>query len=354
VTATARRPAAGPRILLVDDLDAAGAALADTRMRAEALRQAGAHVRALALGGAWTGPTEAPAGAVAVTHCPHPREGWPLAASWLRDDRIDLMVLASAARGGDRAWPRGPRSVSTMWWPTGFAGASNWSARLATLGLRRTGRGAMPGPSGDALLWCALGDGAARKPLPLWDGEFVLAPGGLAGADAAIVMDAFARLDHEALDLVVLAHPDPRLERLARRAGVASRVHSVGPATRDAEWAWWRQAAAAVWAGGAPVSGGLLLRGLAAECPQLVLDRALPGGAIGGWLAGHDSACRVARDAPDLAHGISAALRREPAIRHAIGQGRALATRHDSAGLARRLVGCLEGMGRDVPHERAA
>jgi hypothetical protein len=337
-----------PRILLVEDLDAAGATPADSRERVGALRDAGLVVRVMGLGG--RGEME--------------RDDDPRAA---QPATFDLVLLASAVPGGGRAAPRLPRQVRALWWPTGFATAPGWLERFVSPGRARASLGDPRGreratlhgfgPASEAtdpaladLLWVTRETRQPPRPLPLWDGDYVLAPAGLRGPDAATTLAAFARVaaERSELDLVMLADPDPELERRAAGAGLAARVHCVGAATRDAEWAWWRQASAALIAGAAPCSAGLLLRGLDAGCPLVALDgssafgsrsRQAPG--AGGWLASHRSAVAVAHDVEALAAGLVAALERGHAIEQVVARGRALAARHDAETLTRRLIARL-------------
>jgi len=164
---------------------------------------------------------------------------------------------------------------------------------------------------------------------------------------------AFAALSARAsgLDLVVLAEPQPAFEREARARGIGTRVHFVGPAPRDAEWAWWAHASGAVLAGGGPISGGLVLRGLAAGCPMTAAGREGPCSILGRWLAGHGCtpwASASGADATDLAATLARMLERGTHGSEAVARGRALAAGQDRKGLAPRLAAVLPMLGGDA------
>jgi hypothetical protein len=201
------------------------------------------------------------------------------------------------------------------------------------------------------LAWSSVEGGRfARGRLTPWDGEYVLAPLPLAGDDGVRTLAAFAQAAARwtALDLIVLAEPHPAFEREARARGIGARVHFVGCAPREAEWAWWAHASAALLAGRGPLSGGLILRGLTAGCPLLVASPSGPCDVVAGWLTGHG--CMPWADggaAPGEA--LARILEREPSVDEAVTRGRALAARHDPTGLGLGLAPALAGLWRATP-----
>src|SRR5262245_1132430 len=154
-------------------------------------------------------------------------------------------------------------------------------------------------------------------------------------------------------ELLVLAEAPLPFEREARTRGVAPRVHFVGRAPREAEWAWWAHARAAVIGGAGAVSGGFLLRGLSVGCPMMVLRPDATGAAIDTWLERRGALCRVA--AGDDAATLARMLAGGPAVEAAIARGRSLAGEHDNGRLALQLAAALPMLaGRGADRRRPA
>ena len=355
------------RVLLVESLDASGSDRADARDRCAALRALRAVVRVAVLHADGAGQG---VGAQAAISTPGAFAEWDSGPAGLarlrefaREGRFDLILVAAAASGGGAAARALGHDVPIHWWPTGFSPAPGWSARL------KLGRGAslpaLPhhaaGADRDtppALWWSSVSARpAGRGRLTLWDGEYLLSPLALAGEGGSRLLESFAALDGEwcGLDLVVLSEPQPAFERHARALGIGPRVHFVGRAPREAEWAWWSHARGAVVGGAGAVSGGFLLRGLKAGCPIMVLRPDGTGAAIAAWLARHGSLCGAADGDPVAA--LARLLARGVAVEETIARGRALAAEHDWARLADRLAAALPallGAGMDRPRPAAA
>jgi hypothetical protein len=261
-----------------------------------------------------------------------------------RDGRFDLAVVASAAEDGGRLARALPRGLETRRVRTGFAPEHGWFERLRAGGAE--GRPAPPTLPGSAI------DEAERRPdqLPLWDGEFVLAPAPLGGRAGEALLEGFAALAraHDHVDLVVLAHPQSAWEKSARARGIATRVHFVGPAPRQAEWGWWAQASAGVPAGPDALSGGLLLRALLSGCPLVAIGLDPVPAALGAWLEASGLALGP-RD-ESVAAALGRALRRDAAVTEAIERGRAVARAHTLGSLAERMAAVLG----DAPGSAAA
>src|SRR5262249_8371676 len=126
--------------------------------------------------------------------------------------------------------------------------------------------------------------------LSLWDGPYALVASPLRAADLGHLFDGFARAAdrRDEVDLVVLDHPDAELEALARSAGIAQRVHFVGPAPREAERAWLQHARLAFVGLLRPLGAGLALRALALGCPLLPVGAAAE--PVRAWLAARGAA----------------------------------------------------------------
>jgi hypothetical protein len=265
------------RVLLIEHLDATGAAAADARQHAAALRAAGYEVEGLVLDGQRRVDLLFPArdrstgaGFDFLAH-----DGSGTLAARVRASRAPLVLWASAAPGGGEAARTLPAGTNALWWPTGHAPSSAATGPLLSLDAGLA-------PVGGSL---GVDELPARRRLSLWDGPFVLVPSLPAARTAEAIVDAFASEADgvDEVDLVVLDHPDPGMERLARRAGVAQRVHFVGPAPREAEHAWLGTAVLALVGGDAALSGGLVLRALASGCPLLPAGEAAA--PIADWLA---------------------------------------------------------------------
>src|SRR5262249_33597434 len=151
----------------------------------------------------------------------------------------DVALVCSSHAGGGLLAERLPRSRPAFWWPTGWGegdgfldrvtrAARRWASGPHRLDLPLLSSSTDDDPEPDPLRWCS-GDASrlTRRTLPLWDGEYLLAPSGLVGRAGAVVLEAFARVARErsSLDLVVLSDPDPDLERRARRLEIGTRVH---------------------------------------------------------------------------------------------------------------------------------
>jgi hypothetical protein len=352
----ARREAATgpPRVLLVESLDAPGSDRADARDRCAALRALRAVVRVAVLHpdgeGSALGAHAAIAASGAFAEWDAGPGGLQRLRAFAREGRFDLILIAAATPGGGAAARALRIGVPVRWWPTGIPPAPRWSARF---GLGR-GAEAPPleantdgadGPPG--LAWSSVGPRpAGRGRLTLWDGEYLLAPLGLAGDDGSRLLAAFAGLAGRwcGLDLVVLAEPSPAFEREARAYGIGPRVHFVGRAPREAEWAWWAHARGAVLSGRGPVSGGLLLRGLQAGCPLIVMRSDPVGAAVHAWLSRHGGLCDISARDGHPATALAHLVERGTAVEDAAARGRALAADHDWSRLAARLSAALPAL----------
>lgn len=339
----------GPRVLLVDDLDAAGAEIGDARERAQALRSVGATVRAVAFhrepasepNARAARSSRAPRGKSspqAIARLRTGAEGYAALRTLARDGRFDLAVVASPAEDGGRIARALPRTMETRRIRTGFAPEHGWFERLRAGGADGGRPTVAPTLGGSTM------DPSDRRPgqLPLWDGEFVLAPAALGGRAGEALLDAFAMLarSHDELDLVVLAHPQAAWEKTARARGIGTRVHFVGPAPRAAEWGWWSQAVAGVPAGPDALSGGLLLRALAAGCPLIAIGVDPVPAALGAWLEGSGLALGPRDEAVEKI--LLRAARRDGATTAAIARGREVAAAHAVGSLVERLRGLLD------------
>jgi hypothetical protein len=349
-----------PRVLLVESLDAAGSDRADARDRCAALRALRAVVRVAVIhadgGQSVVGAGQAIATPGAFAEWDASPAGLAQLREFAREGRFDVVLVAASSIGGGPAARVLPEGLPVHWWPTGLAAAPGWSARLGFGRGRRHPALASPASSGDdatpAGLACSSVGAlpAGRGRLTLWDGEYLLAPLALSGTSGSRLLAAFAALDGEwcGLDLVVLAEPQPAFEREARARGIGPRVHFVGRAPREAEWAWWMHARAAVIGGGGAVAGGLLLRGLESGCPMMVVRSDPTGTAIVGWL--ERRASLVGPQAGEVtAETLARLLGRDATVDHVRTQGRALAAEHDWNRLAKRLVAALPVLAGSAP-----
>lgn len=358
-----------PRVLLVESLDAAGSDRADARERCAALRALHAVVRIAILSPGSDGSN--PAGADAngasravtiVAECDAGPAGRDRLRTFADEGRFDLILVAAASPGGGAAARALPPGIPACWWPTGVAPAPGWGERFG-IGrrprLKALGAGLAGPDDGTApgLAWSSVGARpAGRGRLTLWDGEYLLAPLPLAGADGSRLLAAFAGLGSEwcGLDLVVLSEPQPGFEREARERGIATRVHFVGPAPREAEWAWWTHARGAVFAGAGPVSGGFVLRGLDAGCPMVTLQSDGPGAAIHAWLERNGCTPPVPPGADAWRAALSGLLGRGRAVTEAVARGRALAARHGWERTTTRLATALPDLTAGADRARPA
>lgn len=336
------------RVVLVEELDALGAAPADARARRTALRHAGVSAALAVLESAdapWrhTATPPEPSRDDATTFTDDDA-GRRALQRWLRerDDALVLWASAGAARTARSFDLRG----DVRWWPTGLG---TTPADVPSMLRHVPARGAH-----DPFEWNLVEpDKLQRVRLSLWDGPYVLAPVPLQGRAGEAALEAFASVaaDRDAIDLVVLAHSQPGFEKLAHRLGVGMRVHFVGPAPREAEIAWLQNAAAAVVAGADPLACGLPLRTMACGCPPLVAD----GGAaalaawcrarLGDWCAPGDAAALADRLAAALGGANEVKLLRERA--------RDVARGYTVSALATKLPRALPDAGRSVRRHAA-
>jgi len=345
-----------PRVLLVEWLDAIGSDAADARGRRSALRSAGAVVRvATVVPGCGAGAVGAETpGAGAVVECDAGPEGLEFLRRFAREGRFDLILLAAATPGGGRVAEALEGAAPAHWWPTGMAHASDWRARWgfgprpALPAMAETRRGGSIDEAPAGLAWSSVESPSSGRPrLTLWDGDYLLGILTLAGGEGSRVLTAFASLASawSGVDLVVLADPHPAFEREARALGIATRVHFVGPAPREAEWAWWAHASGAILAGGGTFSGGLVLRGLAAGCPLIV---ASPDGLwrpVSSWLTHHGcTPWSNGGEGDGLSGALLRVLEQGPTVAGAVARGRALAGAHAWSLLPGRLAATVPGL----------
>ncbi len=320
-----------PRVLLVEHLDATGAAASDARLHAAALRAAGWDVEGLVLEDSHGADLLFPS----RTHRHvsgfdvHGHDGLHALAARVRASAAACVLWASATPGGGEAARVLPDDVLAYWWPTGHAPATLRPGPLHPLDTRLA-------PVGGSAI---ADDHAHRRWLSLWDGPFALVPTLPSARTAERLLDAFANEAEgaEGVDLVVLDHPDEGFERLARAAGVAQRVHFVGPAPREAEHAWLGTATVALLAGDAPISGGLVLRALAAGCPLLAVGTGAE--PIAAWLERAQLTWVPA--VATLGETLSLALRRAPEVAAVRERGRQAAAAHGANALGKRLADAL-------------
>src|SRR5437763_381310 len=258
---------AGTRLLLVEHLDAVGSSIQDVRPRAQVLRNLGAEVRMLALTSEVDHDLQHGTAEPSEAEIPRAdeRRGGEAARRAAEAWQADAVVWASAAPGGgEPARALGTR-LRAWWWPAG------WTAARTAGPLAALAPGLTPGPA------CVIDVERPRGPrLSLWDGPYALAASPLGAADAAALFDGFARAAdrRDEVDLVILDHPDPELEALARAAGIGQRVQFVGPAPREAEGAWLQHARVTFVSLQRPLAAGLVMRALAAGCPLLPVGAA--------------------------------------------------------------------------------
>jgi hypothetical protein len=323
------------RILLVEHLDAIGASLTDLKPRAQVLRNMGFDVRMAAIAAEGEGDLQhgnAERRQTGVEHFDESR-GIELVRRAVETWDADAVVWASSAPGGgDAARALGTRTPA-WWWPSG------WATTRANGPLPRL---APELDAGDACVLESERPKSAR--LSLWDGPYALVASPLKAADAEHLFDGFARAadKRDEIDLVLLDHPDPELEALARSAGISQRVHFVGPAPREAEYAWLQHARVTFVTLQRPLAAGLVLRALAVGCPLLPVGHAAE--PVRSWLGsqgvswGKPERQRLAWDT------VAAALTRTPAVETAIARGRACAADCTGASLAARFGPMLGGL----------
>lgn len=314
--------------MLVEHVDATGAAAHDARVRSAALRERGLSVETFVLDARFRddllyGEPER-TGRAGIESFGADAAGLEALRRRVAASRAQAVLWASASPGGGAAARVLPGDRPAWWWPTGHAPASAARGPLETLDL------GLPPCAGS----CVEKVKSPRGRLSLWDGPFVLVPFMPSGHAARALIDAFAAAveERDDADLVVLDHGEPEFDALARDAGVDMRVHAVGPAPREAEAAWLSTAALALVSGDRALSGGWLLRALGSGCPvRTVGEQAAP---IERWLAASGAGWgpSFAADRPDLAVG--AALDRDPRVSAAREAGRELAAEHDPERMA--------------------
>lgn len=330
------------RILLLERLDAVGAAAQDALARVVALRGAGDTVRAIVVGGdravADCAPTESATGVVRVVDDAACRAA--VRGHYSRS-APDLAIVASAGQAPLEAWlPPGARCA---WWPTALLAPEDARMKWGEVP-------ALNPPDPADIIDRAIADSprGGRTLLPLWDGDYVLLAGPLEGAAGGGALEAFAAVagEYDAHDFVVLADPQPEFESRARALGIGPRVHFAGPAPREAEHAWLSSASAVLIAGNAPFSAGMLLRALAHRAPVLPIGSDGVPGIVARWLSRNGYA--------PVPQDVGAGARLEAVLRHpsetseAIGRGVALATARTPQALNRRVVEALALLGRDA------
>jgi len=334
-----------PRVLLVEHLDAVGAAPADARLRAGALRAAGATVEVVVLDtergedlqyAAVSNRREA---GLTVWHAHH--AAGPL-GRLAREKQFDLALWASA-HASDRLAEQLPAALPAYHWCTGFAPHA-MSARALSEFDRQ-----MEPCAGSAF---DLGR-AQRGRLSLWDGPFALAPAPLTPETGQQVLKAFAlaATDRDEIDLVVLDHPRPALDALARELDVDLRVHFLGPAPREAEAAWLQTASVALVAGEQAISAGLVLRALASGCPLLPVGE--EAGPLAGWLLARGLAPFAGAHDDALGHALEAVLEQGPAIRQWCARGRGVGEGYTLEALTERFARSLARLAESGGEEAA-
>ncbi len=324
------------RILLIESLDAIGAAPADARQHAAALRAAHFAVEGVVLGddrhddllfplherrvGTGFDVLDAGPGGLAAL------------ARRVRTSRAEIVLWAGATPGGGDAARALPEGTPALWWPTGHADARGERGPLATLDDTLA-----------PVAGCAVAEDAERRLLSLWDGPYVLVPAPSSAATSEAVIAAFGRATEgrDDVDLVVLDHPEPALGALARRAGLAQRVHFVGPSPREAEHAWLGASAMVLLPGDAAISGGMVLRALSCGCMlQPVGVAAAP---LAAWLRSHGLAWTLEPGEEALAAAMDAALERETGVSGLRARARAVAAEYGIAALGTRIASALRG-----------
>ena len=335
--------ASSSRLLLVEQLDAIGASLADLRPRAQVLRRAGFDARLVAIATEGDddlqhGTTERPQPGIDRLDERGATERVRQAAEAMRADAI---VWASATPGGGERGRALATRWPSWWWPSGWSGTTSASTLPSLLG---------DADPGDA---CVIeGERPRTGRLSLWDGPYALVATPLLADDAEQLFEEFAEASdgRDEVDLVLLAHPDPDVESAARDAGILQRVHFVGRAPLEAEGAWVQHARVAFVALQRPLSAGLVLRALAAGCPVLPVGAAAD--PVASWLRAHGASwTRGGASRPGF-EAIAAALERKPAVETAVARGRALAASRNVDALGASFASAFHGGARD--REQAA
>jgi hypothetical protein len=341
------------RVFLIESLDAAGAAPIDAQSRASAIECSGARVQAVVIE-----PERAsdpgfgsPVDAGRIPRVRAGQDGFAAVRTVICETRPDLVVVASAQPGGGASSSAVPPGVRAAWWPSGLTvaaapRASGWfgSARPLLAPLQSGRREDM------ALDWAVVAPAPpARGRLTLWDGDYVVVPM-MPGPESALeIFDAFAlaSADGHSHDLVVLCDPDSRLEGIARRLGIGTRVHFAGASPREAECAWLSFASLAVIAGPGPLSAGLPLRTLMHGCPVHVAGNDSVSGALRHWLAERHALASTGT----TIEAFAAVLEREDSPREPESARRTWTRAFSPEAIGVRLVACW---GDDPPVREAA
>ena len=322
-----------PRVLLVEHMDAIGAAPADARLRASALRAAGATVEVIVLDTdrgedlQYGSVSKRREPGVTVWHAHH--AAGPL-GRFAREKRFDFAVWASA-HASDPLAGQLPGALPAYHCCTGFAPHEIHERALPALD--------------SSLEPCA---GSAFDParvqrgrLSLWDGPFALVPTPLTAETGRAVLEAFANAasDRDEVDLVVLDHPRAPLDALARELGIDLRVHFAGPAPREAEAAWLQTASVALLAGEQAISAGLVLRALMSGCPLIPVGE--EAGPLAGWLLARGLAPFAGADGDALGEALEAVLAAGPRIELLRSRGRVVGEGYSLAALTERFTRSL-------------
>ena len=335
-------------LLLIETLDCAGAAAEDGALRGAVLRQAGFAPQVLTIAPPDRSTGQRALDAAAASNGGHLvawRDGRSAVRALLASRPFEQVIVASAMPGGGEVTRWLPADRPARWWPAALAAAERpqrrpWGAARALDAIGGGGDAKAAGAIvADAALDWAIVDASAlsRRHQPLWDGDTLLAPAPLAGVQGEALLVAFAAAasEHVALDLIVLADPQPAFERIARGLGIGMRVHFAGGSTREAEWAWLKPASGLLVSGAEPLAAGIVLRALACGCPVLGAGEEGVGPALNAWLAAHGAAPAAGRPIRDaLLH----LLDRADPVERAIERGKRASDAHHVAPLAARLA----------------
>ena len=320
--------------LLIELLDAVGAAREDARARVRALALAGIGATAIVLDPDAEGP---PDNTGRCSHVAHLEDALALVRRWSAASPRERVIIASAGAEGGALAARLDRGLDVCWWPTAIGTGDARGRSRPPQGLplfERLTTGVAAALDATAIEPLCH----ARGRLPLWDGDYLLSAAPLDGAAGAQVLESFAELadDWSGIDLVVLADPDPAGERLARERGVGMRVHYAGRSPREAEMSWLSSAAAVVLATRQPVASSLVMRTLACGAPLLALGSDHASTALAAWLA-RAGCVPPAGSRATIEEILTRALERDAEWEQAVTRGRALASSHGVESCAARL-----------------
>ncbi|HEY2954301.1 MAG TPA: hypothetical protein VGK89_03500 [Candidatus Eisenbacteria bacterium] len=318
----------GPGVLLIESLDPVGSSADDARARLAALHDAGFSAHALVVAG-----PSARSGAGGSVQ-------WVADAAGLRDAaraalaraRFSVALVASGAPPVALARSL-PPGLDMRWWPTALGAGASPHGSSGDRAAPDAPRALML----DALEGAIVDPPRGRQGAPLWDGDYVLAPIPLAPHAGREIFEAFARAarGRSGLEMVVLADPDPELERIARALGVGVRVHFAGEAPGPAAVSWFRAAAAVVLPAAASLAATLVLRVLDSGAPAIVAGPGAPADALRRWLAAQG--CAAGGEGVGLSGALERALVRGADVVSAIARAREVAERHRPAAMKGRL-----------------